>query len=167
VPHLSPATIRLRPLLTIVVVVLLGAAGAGCSGGDADATGRTDVTSPGASTTMVDATISSCADVEPGVVVDAPLAVVRFDPEKVCPGWVTVERGTTVTFANDDVVERTVVVTADQLPDSVEIARIVVPPGAIGSLETPDLARMGFSTDALPGFRGTVEVVDPGGATHH
>jgi hypothetical protein len=141
--------------------------GAGCSHGEADATGRSGVSSPETSTTVVAATISPCADVEPGVVVDDTLAIVRFDPEKVCPGWVTVERGTPVTFVNDDVVERTVVVTASQLPDSAQIARIVLPAGAIRTLDTAGVARMGFATDALPGFRGTVEVIDPGGAAHH
>jgi plastocyanin len=139
---------------------------AGCRSSGVDSADGEDTISPASSTTSV-VSITSCADVEPGIVVDRTLAVIHFDREKVCPGWVTVEQGTQVTFLNDDSVEHTVVVTATQLPDSAELARFTIAAGATQPFDTLDPARMGYATDALPGFRGTIEVVEPGGGVQH
>jgi hypothetical protein len=132
---------------------------AGCSGSGGDKAQSED--------TITDTTpvrgVAACEDVEPGVVVDRTLAVIHFAPDNVCPGWVTVEQGTQVTFTNDDSVARTVVVTESQMPDAAEIARFTLEPGASQPFDTLDVARRGFTTDALPGFRGTIEVVAPGG----
>jgi plastocyanin len=136
---------------------------AGCSGSGGDKAQSEDTIT---STTPVTG-VNACEDVEPGVVVDRTLAVIHFSPESICPGWVTVEQGTQVTFTNDDSVTRTVVITATQLPDSAEVARFTLAPGASQPFDTLDVAMRGFSTDAQPGFRGTIEVVAPGGGMSH
>lgn len=164
---------RIRPLrrarrsgaTSVALVALVGALGlAACnsSGGDT-AQGDDTIAPPSSSSGGVEA----CADVEPGVVVDRSLAVVHFDTEHVCPGWVTVEQGTPITFTNDGGTAHTVVVTATQTPDSEEVARFTVAPGASQPFDTLDQGRLGFSTDALPGFRGTIEVVAPGAGGGH
>lgn len=135
----------------------------GCSGSGGDSANTSPTISP--ETTTAEA--YSCESVEPGIVVDSSKAVVFFDTESVCPGWVTVEQGTPVTFTNKGSAEHTVVINATQLPDSAEVARFTIPAGASQPLDTRDVAMMAFTTDALPGFRGTVEVVAPGGGMQH
>lgn len=154
---------RRRALLVTVALAVAGLTVAGCSGSGGDQAQSEDTIT---STTPVTG-VNACEDVEPGVVVDRTLAVIHFSSENICPGWVTVEKGTQVTFTNDDTVARTVVVTASQMPDADEIARFTLAPGASQPFDTLDVARRGFSTDALPGFRGTIEVVEPGGAMQH
>jgi hypothetical protein len=147
----------------LVGLCTLSAVVAGCSGSGGDSANSSPTISP--ETTV--AAPFSCESVEPGIVVDSSKAIVYFDTESVCPGWVTVEQGTPVTFTNRGSAEYTVVVTATQLPDSAEVARFTIPAGGSQPLDTRDVAMMGFSTNALPGFRGTVEVVAPGGAMQH
>ncbi len=150
-----------RAAVTVAVVVALAAALlAGCSGSGSDAGGGGD-TIASAEVTLPD----SCEQVEPGLVVSGSLATVYFDPETVCPGWITVEQGTQVTFTNRGSQTATVVITADQMPGSDEVARFTIPAGGSQPLDTLQVSRMGFSTDALPGFRGTVEVVEPGSSS--
>lgn len=156
--------------LLVGVLALLGPVAA-CSGSGGDSANSNPTISPETTAASASPTGAAgragCGEVEPGVVVDSNQAVVYFDSESVCPGWVTVTQGTQVTFANDDTAPFTVVVTATQLPDSAEIARFTIPAGARQPFDTLDVATMGFSTDALPGFRGTVEVVGADGAMQH
>jgi plastocyanin len=137
---------------------------AGCSGSGGDSANGSATISPETTTTSAG---FSCDSVVPGEVVDASKAVITFDRESVCPGWVTVEQGTPVTFTNKDSVSHTVVINATQLPDAAEITRFTIPAGGSQPLDARDVAMMGFTTDALPGFRGTVEVVAPGGGMQH
>lgn len=137
---------------------------AGCSGSGGDSANSSPTISP---ETITTAAGYSCDGAIPGEVVDSSKAVIFFDPESVCPGWVTVEQGTPVTFTNRGSAEYTVVANATQLPDSAEVARFTVPAGGSQPLDTRDVGMMGFSTTALPGFRGTVEVVAPGGEMQH
>ena len=156
----------LLPRRLLVVTVALATAPLallGCSGSGGDRAQSEDTIT---STTPVTG-VGACEDVEPGVVIDRSLAVIHFSPENICPGWVTVEQGTQVTFTNDDTVARTVVVRATQMPDAAEIARFTLEPGASQPFDTRDEARYGFTTDAQPGFRGTIEVVAPGGGMQH
>ncbi len=163
-PHRSRPSAPVRRAATaaaLTALVLL----AGCSGSGGDSAKGPATISPESSTTAD--TGFSCDSVEPGIVVDRSKAVVHFDTESMCPGWVTVEQGTQVTFANDGTAAATVVVTATQLPDAAEIARFTIPAGGTQLFDTLDVAMMGFSTDALPGFRGTIEVVGPNGEMQH
>lgn len=161
--HPSPLLTRRRGLLVAAAVVTAWLALAGCSGSGGDRAQSEDTITSTTPVTGVDA----CADVEPGVVVDRTLAVVHFSTDNICPGWVTVEQGTQVTFTNDDSVARTVVITATQMPDAAEVARFTLAPGGSQPVDTLEVAMRGFSTDAQPGFRGTIEVVAPGGGMQH
>jgi hypothetical protein len=155
-------------------LLALGALGslAGCSGSGGDSAKGPATISPETSTTASGSATGAagravCGEIEPGVVVGESQAIVYFDPQGVCPGWVTVTQGTPVTFANDGLAPSTVVVTVTQMPGSDEVARFTIPAGGSQPLDTPDVATMAFTTDALPGFRGTVEVVGPDGAMQH
>ena len=159
----SPLLPRRRGPLVAAAVATACLALAGCSGSGGDEGPAEDTIT---STTPVTG-VNACADVEPGVVVDRTLAVIHFSTDNICPGWVTVEQGTQVTFTNDDSVPRTVVVTATQMPDAAELTRFTLAPGASQPFDTLDEATRGFSTDAQPGFRGTIEVVGPGGGMQH
>ena len=170
-----PPVERARPARGAVTLLVGGLAFlallTGCSGSGGDSAGSNPTISPETTSTQGSPTgaagRATCGEIEPGVVVDRTQAVVSFDRESVCPGWVTVAQGTQVTFANDGSAPATVVVTATQLPDSAEVARFTAPAGGSQPLDTTEVATMGFSTDALPGFRGTVEVVGPDGAMQH
>jgi hypothetical protein len=155
----------------VATALLLLVVLAGCSGSGGDSAKGPATIAPETTTTQGRATgaagRATCGEIEPGVVVDRTQAVVYFDKESVCPGWVTVEQGTQVTFTNDGSTPSTVVVTATQLPDSAEVARFTIPAGGSQPLDTLDVGMMGFSTDALPGFRGTIEVVGPNGEMQH
>jgi hypothetical protein len=160
-----------RRAVMVVASLALLATVAGCSGSGGDKAGTNPTISPETTTAEGSPTgpagRASCGEIEPGVVVDRSQATIYFDTESVCPGWVTVSQGTQVTFTNDGAATATVVVTATQLPDSAEVARFTIPAGGSQPLDTLDVATMGFSTDALPGFRGTVEVVGADGAMQH
>lgn len=158
-------TLARRGATTAVAALVALGALAGCSGSGGDSAKGPATISP--ETTVGSDGTFSCDSVEPGIVVDRTKAVVHFDTESMCPGWVTVEQGTQVTFANDGSAPYTVVVTATQLPGSAEVARFTIPAGGTQPLDTLDVGMMGFSTDALPGFRGTVEVVGPNGEMQH
>jgi plastocyanin len=158
----APTTRWRRGLLAGAALLALG--GAACGSGDGDAT-----PAPAPATIAPDAAVAApgCESVEPGAVVDAALAVISFDDQGVCPGWVTVVRGTQVTFRNADDTAHTVTVTETQVPDAAEVARFEVAPGASQPFDTLAVGRMGFATDALPGFRGTIEVVEGDGTASH
>jgi len=168
--HRRPSPRSGAAAAAVAVLLVLGVLG-GCSASGGDSAKGPATISP--ETTASQGTPSGaagravCGEIEPGVVVDRTQAVVYFDTQSVCPGWVTVAQGTQVTFTNDGSAPATVVVTATQLPDSAEVARFTIPAGASQPLDTPDMGMMGFSTDALPGFRGTIEVVGPNGEMQH
>ena len=166
--HRRPSPRSGAAAAAVAVLLVLGVlSGCSASGGDSAKGTRPKSATASQGTPTGAAGRAVCGEIEPGVVVDRTQAVVYFDTQSVCPGWVTVAQGTQVTFTNDGSAPATVVVTATQLPDSAEVARFTIPAGASQPLDTPDMGMMGFSTDALPGFRGTIEVVGPNGETQH
>ncbi len=104
----------------------------------------------------------------PGEILTEAEAVVRFSTAKACPGYVTVRPGTEVTFHNEDSTAHRVTIngtnaTGETLP---EVASGVAQPGATWVLAFDDLGMFSYTLDAIPTFRGTVEVTE-GDSMHH
>jgi hypothetical protein len=146
----------------LVAAVLLPVAVLSCSSSssslDPDA-----VTGPTTSRDRADVVTSGplpCESHPPGVVLSREQAIVQFDPERVCPGYVTVVVGTPVSFVNqgDTAASITVTETATTGVLGATLLDVSVGPGEYVEY-TPDAAGfLAFSSDALPSFRGTVEV---------
>jgi plastocyanin len=103
-----------------------------------------------------------CVTRAPGEPLSRDEAIVRFTTEQVCPGYVTVVAGTPVTFVNEDDVPHTVTV---QVMDATgTLGEVVldeeIPPGEYLEQQYLEPGILAFTTEALPAFRGTVEVQD-------
>ena len=101
-----------------------------------------------------------CISRMPGEILTAEEAVVRFSTAQVCPGYVTILPGTAVTFSNKDSVAHTISITEGNMPGGKEIANGVAEPGQTWVRDFNTLGMFTFVTDAVPSFRGTVEVTD-------
>lgn len=106
-----------------------------------------------------------CISRMPGEILTAEEAVVRFSSQQVCPGYVTILPGTAVTFKNRDTVAHTITITEGNMPDGKEIANGIAEPGQTWVREFNTLGTFTFVTDAVPSFRGSVEVTD--GSMNH
>ena len=109
-----------------------------------------------------------CISRMPGEILTEAEAVVRFSTTKACPGYVTIRPGTKVTFHNEDSVAHRITVnptnaTGEQLP---EVAAGTAGPGRTWMHVFDDLGMFSFSLDAIPSFRGPVEVTE-GDSMHH
>lgn len=136
----------------------------GCSSSSTD-TAATDPSAPSSSATG--GTIaapgttepgSRCVSRMPGEILSAEEAVVRFSPSQVCPGYVTIVPGTPVTFVNDDTQTRTVTITEGNLPDGAVVATGTVDAGGTWVRTFDTAGTFTYVTDAIPTFRGAVEV---------
>ncbi len=97
----------------------------------------------------------------PGEILSAADAVVRFSPEQVCPGYVTIAPGTDVTWANVDTVAHTVTITeGNNDPQGKPVASTTVAPGTTWVRAFDQAGVYTFTTDAIPSFRGTVDASD-------
>jgi plastocyanin len=156
---MSVSVKRLRQVLAAAVLVpaLAGA----CSAAAQEATSTT-TTAKAAAHDMSDMSMPTsgsgkveCAQHMPGDLLTADEAMVIFDAEHVCLGYVTVVVGTAVTWHNSDDVER----------------RVIVEDGNGTALMTFDIAPKGtaqralkvagvyhFRTSAIETFVGTIEV---------
>lgn len=101
-----------------------------------------------------------CVTRMPGQILSAEEAVVRFSPSQVCPGYVTIAPGTPVTFANQDTKAHTITITEGNLPGGKVVADGVAEPGQTWVRTFDTLGAFTYTTDAIPSFRGTVEVTD-------
>lgn len=104
-----------------------------------------------------------CASLPPGEPMSRQQATVRFQPEQVCPGYVTVVLGTPVGFVNegpDPSSLRVFAAEATGQEGEVLIDREVAP-GEVIDQDFDQPGIYGYETDALPSFRGTVEVQAP------
>jgi plastocyanin len=150
----------------LAVAVTLPVAALGCSSSKQDASAPTSTTTAAEGTTPGTATDSTdagrqgfdCTFRMPGEILTADEAVVRFDPTGVCPGYVTIAPGTPVTWQNIDTVEHTVTITEGNLPGGKEVATGTVPPGGTWVRTFDSEGFSLFVTDAIPAFRGVVEV---------
>jgi len=103
----------------------------------------------------VNADVEGCAQHMPGDLLTADEAVVRFDRQMVCLGYVTVTTDTPVTWTNTDDLEHTVTIVD---ADDVQVAEFTVAAGE--SLQRPadTVGITTFTLTAIPSFVGTVEV---------
>lgn len=107
-----------------------------------------------------------CDSKAPGVPVPAAEAVVKFDRQQVCPGYVTVALGTEVTWRNLDSIPHVVTITTSVGSDEV-VDQATVAAGSEWKRTFDTAGSFGYRTDAIPSMRGTVEVQGPDGATGH
>ena len=101
---------------------------------------------------------SSCISKAPGEVYSAAEAVIRFSPETICPGFVTVPVGTPVTFDNRDTAPHEVKITRGAAPDAPVIASQTVAPGQQWAQSWSAADNLAFRIDAIPSFVGTITV---------
>jgi plastocyanin len=155
---------RLAVILAVAAVLPTAALGCSSSKGSASAPTSTTIASDGTTPgTATDSTGTGrqgfdCTFRMPGEILTADEAVVRFDSTGVCPGYVTIAPGTPVTWQNIDTVEHTVTVTEGNLPGGKEVATDTVPPGGTWVRTFDSEGFSLFVTDAIPAFRGVVEV---------
>jgi plastocyanin len=96
-----------------------------------------------------------CAQHMPGDLLSASEAMVVFDPEHVCLGYVTVRPGTAITWHNVDSVEHQVRI---EDGNGTELMSFSVPGGGAAqrSVDTGGVYR--FKVSAIESFVGTIEV---------
>jgi plastocyanin len=148
----SSLTARRRLMVAVAVAAL---AFAGCSSSKPTTTAVTTTTADATATT---ADGFNCNAGTPGQILTPDQAVVKFSPSGVCPGYVTVTPGTTVTWQNQDTVSHTITVTEGNLPGGKVVATGTAPPGGTWTQAFPTEGFNLYVTDALPSFRGVVEV---------
>lgn len=109
---------------------------------------------------------SWCDSKPPGIPVPAAEAIVKFDRQQVCPGYVTVALGTEVTWRNLDSIPHVVTITTSVSSDEV-VDQATVAAGGEWKRPFGEAGAFGYRTDAIPSMRGTVEVQGPDGAAGH
>ncbi len=159
-----------RPSAAAVAAVLLALVLSGCgSSGNGPAPASTTAAGAGATSGVPASRVLSpgttrakgtCVSRMPGEVLAAIDAVVQFSTSQVCPGYVTVRPGTPVTFTNEDAVAHTVTIQEGTLPGGKTIASGSAPPGGSWVQPFDTLGSFTYVLDAIPSFRGTVEVTD-------
>jgi plastocyanin len=154
-----------RPVALVAAVGLVMLLGAGCSSGGGDGDGAESGTGAVTATTATDAGSGGhgagpgeCVSRTPGQLLSEVEAVVRFTPEQICPGYVTIAAGTRVTWVNQDDVAHEVRVTQGTDPVATEL----VEPGRSWQYQFDTPGVFTFVTDAIEAFRGTVEVQGAG-----
>lgn len=164
---------RLASLLVASSLVLLAACSgddsttpaspAATSGGSAAATATSGGVASGMGSMSHEADPNdpnSCVARMPGELLTAAEAVVKFSSERVCPGYVTVAPGTTVTWLNRDNVARTVTVSTGMGTNGDVVVQQSVRPGEQFQRDFTTVGVFSYRTDAIPSFQGTIEVVN-------
>lgn len=118
-----------------------------------------------------EASEGDCPSRMPGEPLTAQEAVVKFNVERICPAYVTIELGTPVTWTNDGDTTATVKVTAYQAPAPGAplpvVEEHVVDPGGQWVWSPEEAGMLGFRISTVDAFVGTIEVQIPGqGSTH-
>jgi hypothetical protein len=151
----------------VVVLALILATGAACSDSDgADEAGdaTTSTTSGSTTTTADDSTTpptgADCDAKPPGELMTEAEAVIYFSAESVCPGYVTVTAGMSVTWHNAGDVAFDVVVRADPVPDAPVYTEQTIEPGGEWQYEFIEPDQYAWRTNAVDGFVGYIEVQD-------
>jgi plastocyanin len=112
-------------------------------------TDNTGVPGPGGAT---------CISKAPGELYTAAEAVIRFSPESICPGFVTVSPRTPVTFANLGTEPYTVTLTRGTQADGPVLATEAVAPGATWVQTFDATGDVAFRISAIRSFVGTIYV---------
>lgn len=155
----EPAPRRCRPLVTpAATLVVAGLLAVGCSSGGGETT--TPTSGPGGGAGGHGGAPGECVSRTPGELLSEVEAVVRFTPEQICPGYVTIAAGTRVTWVNRDGVAHEVRITQGATPVAAEL----LGPGRSWQYQFDTAGVYTFETDAIEAFRGTVEV-QGGGVT--
>ena len=94
----------------------------------------------------------------PGQILSAEEAVVRFSPSQVCPGYVTIVPGTPVTFKNQDTATHSITISEGNMPGGKVVMTGTAEAGRAWVQTFDTLGTFTYVTDAIPSFRGTVEV---------
>ena len=167
-PRRSAGSARRALAIPAVLLVAVLAASCGSSSEQAAATSTTPPsTAPSAATgSGTTAPAGGCISRIPGAVLRADEAVVRFDPQQVCPGYVTIAPGTPVTFINQDAQAHTVTITEGSLPDGAVVETTTVEAGGSWARTFDAVGTFTYVTDAIPSFRGAIEVTTGGGMSH-
>ncbi len=114
----------------------------------------TEETSPTGEETE-NTSLDNCSRFIPGELLSSKEAVVTFDEERVCPGYVTVLSTTAVTWRNTSETAHTLQVRTRT--DAVTVTEETIQPGEEFS-QTFDVGVYDFTTDAIPSFVGSIEV---------
>ncbi len=101
---------------------------------------------------------STCISKAPGEVYTAAEAFIRFSPETICPGFVTIAVDTPVTFDNRDTAPHEVKITRGAAADAPVVATQTVAPGQQWSQSWSAADNLAFRIDAIPSFVGTITV---------
>lgn len=96
-----------------------------------------------------------CAQHMPGDVLSAAEAMVIFDTEHVCLGYVTVRAGTAITWHNADAVERRVSV---EDGNGTVLMSFSVPGGGAAQRSVATAGVYRYKVSAIESFVGTIEV---------
>lgn len=112
-----------------------------------------------------------CPSRMPGEPLTADEAVVKFNVERICPAYVTIELGTPVTWINDGTEIALVKVTGYQAPSPGASLPVVtqhpVGPGETWVWTPEEAGMLGFRIDLVEAFVGTIEVQIPGQGSAH
>lgn len=155
-------------------LLVLGAAGCGGDTTTAPTTSSPASTGPTTSVTPTDAAHghiggtdntgvpgpggATCISKAPGELYTAAEAVIRFSPESICPGFVTVAPGTPVTFANLGTEAYTVTLSRGTQADAPVLATETVAPGATWVQTFDATGDVTFRISAIRGFLGTIHI---------
>jgi plastocyanin len=94
----------------------------------------------------------------PGELVAEAEAVVKFDVDRVCPGYLTVAPGTTVRLRNESSDPAQVTVEFGEQSPGTPLLDETVDPGDETSIELNDAGFYRYRTSTIPSFVGTFEV---------
>ena len=96
-----------------------------------------------------------CAQHMPGELLTPEEAVVRFDTQMVCLGYVTVTTGTPIAWTNNDTAEQTVTILDDE---DRELNEFTVDAGETITTPAASTGVYRFHITAIDSFTGTIEV---------
>lgn len=99
--------------------------------------------------------LGECPQRMPGDLLAEDEAVVRFSPQAVCLGYLTVNEGTPIQWTNLDSASHTVSIVDD---DEQPVESFEVAPGATHVSSTPAVGIYRFRTTAIESFTGSIEV---------
>jgi hypothetical protein len=159
--------LRIVALLVTLVPLAIGGCSSAANGSEGEAdtssgmhdmagmtgmTGMPGMSDPASSTETGKV---NCAQHMPGDVLTAEEAMVIFDTEHVCLGYVTVAQGTAITWHNTDDLEQRVIVEDE---NGTELMTFDIVPGGATQRALKDVGVYRYRLSAIAAFVGTIEV---------